>query len=169
LSSTPPDIAVTLDGLSHIVTPELARDVSPELIAMLNHSRPNIRKRAILALYKTLVKYPEATNQARVRLEEKLEDLDSCKFPFNLFRKSVLIGIFSCGCGDSECPLRTCSAEPERLPLTCPAVFPSANLLNKQLDAHQNYQAGKQIESPRPLLAHISINSLVLCVPMNPV
>ncbi|KIM47679.1 hypothetical protein M413DRAFT_416871 [Hebeloma cylindrosporum] len=76
LSSTPADIAVTLDGLSHIVTPELARDISPELIAMLNHSRPNIRKRAILALYKTLVKYPEAINQARVRLEEKLEDPD---------------------------------------------------------------------------------------------
>ncbi|KAF8956094.1 adaptin N terminal region-domain-containing protein [Flammula alnicola] len=76
LSSTPADIAVTLDGLSHIVTPELARDIAPELIAMLNHSRPNIRKRAILALYKTLVKYPEATSQARARLEEKLNDPD---------------------------------------------------------------------------------------------
>ncbi|KDR85547.1 hypothetical protein GALMADRAFT_53684 [Galerina marginata CBS 339.88] len=76
LSSTPADISVTLDGLSHIVTPELARDITPELIAMLNHSRPNIRKRAILALYKTLVKYPEAINQARIRLEEKLEDPD---------------------------------------------------------------------------------------------
>ncbi|KAF9566934.1 Ap3d1 protein [Agrocybe pediades] len=76
LSSTPADIAITLDGLSHIVTPELARDVAPELIAMLNHSRPHIRKRAILALYKTLVKYPEAIGQARTRLEEKLEDPD---------------------------------------------------------------------------------------------
>ncbi|KAF9486404.1 Adaptor protein complex AP-3 delta subunit [Pholiota conissans] len=76
LSSNPADIAVTLDGLSHIVTPELARDIAPELIAMLNHSRPNIRKRAILALYKTLVKYPDAINLARARLEEKLDDLD---------------------------------------------------------------------------------------------
>ncbi|KAH9486426.1 AP-3 complex subunit delta-1 [Psilocybe cubensis] len=76
LTSTPADIAVTLDGLSHIVTPELARDITPELIAMLNHSRPNIRKRAILALYKTLMKYPEAISQARTRLEEKLTDPD---------------------------------------------------------------------------------------------
>ncbi|KAF8167541.1 adaptin N terminal region-domain-containing protein [Crassisporium funariophilum] len=76
LSSTPADIAVTLDGLSHIVTAELARDLSPELIAMLNHSRPHIRKRAILALYKVLVKYPEAIHHARSRLEEKLEDSD---------------------------------------------------------------------------------------------
>jgi len=93
---------VTLDGLSHIVTPELARDISPELIAMLNHSRPNIRKRAILALYKTLVKYPEAINQARVRLEEKLEDPDPCQSPLNYRGRHVLIGVFSCGCGDSQ-------------------------------------------------------------------
>ncbi|KAG6911280.1 hypothetical protein DXG01_002119 [Tephrocybe rancida] len=76
LGSTPADIAVTLNGLAHIVTPDLARDLSPELIAMLNHSRPNIRKRAILALYKILVKHPETAKHARTRLEEKLEDSD---------------------------------------------------------------------------------------------
>ena len=72
----PADVAITLDGLSHIVTPELARDLSPELIAMLNHSRAHIRKRAILTLYKLLVKHPEAICHARVRLEEKLNDSD---------------------------------------------------------------------------------------------
>ncbi|KAJ2923145.1 hypothetical protein H1R20_g13948, partial [Candolleomyces eurysporus] len=76
LSSTPTDIAITLNGLAHIVTSDLARDLAPELIAMLNHSRPHIRKRAILALYRLLSKYPEATRQARPRLEEKLEDSD---------------------------------------------------------------------------------------------
>ncbi|KAG5654164.1 hypothetical protein H0H81_006876 [Sphagnurus paluster] len=77
LGSNPADVAVTLNGLSHIVTPDLARDLSPELIAMLNHSRPHIRKRAILALYKVVVKYPETAKHARTRLEEKLEDIDS--------------------------------------------------------------------------------------------
>lgn len=76
MSSTPADIAVTLNGISHIVTPDLARDLSPELIAMLNHSRAHIRKRAILALYKVIVKYPEASHSGMVRLREKLEDLD---------------------------------------------------------------------------------------------
>ncbi|KAJ2927707.1 hypothetical protein H1R20_g9399, partial [Candolleomyces eurysporus] len=76
LSSTPTDIAITLNGLAHIVTSDLARDLAPELIAMLNHSRPHIRKRAILALYRLLSKYPEAIRQARPRLEEKLEDSD---------------------------------------------------------------------------------------------
>ncbi|KIM88794.1 hypothetical protein PILCRDRAFT_239285 [Piloderma croceum F 1598] len=77
LSSTPSDIAVTLNGISHIVTPDLGRDLSPELIAMLNHSRAHIRKRSILALYKVIVKYPEASQNGMGRLREKLEDQDS--------------------------------------------------------------------------------------------
>lgn len=82
LSSTPADVAVTLNGLAHFVTPDLARDLSPEIIAMLNHSRPSIRKRAILALYKVLVKYPETAAHARTRLEEKLDDPDPSNIHF---------------------------------------------------------------------------------------
>ncbi|KAF9011132.1 Ap3d1 protein [Cyathus striatus] len=76
LTSNPADVAVTLNGLSHIVTPELSRDLSTELIGMLNHSRPHIRKRAILTLYKLLVKNPDAIRHARPRLVEKLGDTD---------------------------------------------------------------------------------------------
>lgn len=43
---------------------------------MLTHSRTHIRKRAIIALYKVLVKYPEVTPQAMPRLRERLEDAD---------------------------------------------------------------------------------------------
>ncbi|KAJ7459062.1 adaptin N terminal region-domain-containing protein [Mycena galericulata] len=76
LTSTPADVAMTLNGLSHIVTPDLARDLSPELISMLSHSRAHIRKRAILALYKVMLKYPEALQQGVARLKEKLDDPD---------------------------------------------------------------------------------------------
>ncbi|EMD42246.1 hypothetical protein CERSUDRAFT_102602 [Gelatoporia subvermispora B] len=76
LSSKPDDIAVTLNGLSHIVTPDLARDLSQEIVAMLNHSRAHIRKRAVLALYKVFIRYPEAIPQGMPRLREKLEDQD---------------------------------------------------------------------------------------------
>ncbi|KAJ7292982.1 adaptin N terminal region-domain-containing protein [Mycena rebaudengoi] len=76
LTSTPADIAVTLNGISHIITPDLARDLSPELITMLTHSRAHVRKRAILALYKVIVKYPEILPQALMRLKEKLDDPD---------------------------------------------------------------------------------------------
>lgn len=79
-------MAITLNGLSHIVTPDLARDLTPELIAMLNHSRPHIRKRAILAMYKVIVQYPDALGHSITRLKEKLEDPDpgicsSCLYP----------------------------------------------------------------------------------------
>ncbi|EIW87162.1 Adaptor protein complex AP-3 delta subunit [Coniophora puteana RWD-64-598 SS2] len=77
LSSAPADVAVTLNGLSHIVTYDLGRDLSSELIAMLNHSRPHIRKRAILALYRVFEKYPDAIPHGITRLQEKLDDADS--------------------------------------------------------------------------------------------
>ncbi|KAL4070486.1 adaptin N terminal region-domain-containing protein [Scleroderma citrinum] len=76
LSSNPADVAITLNGLSHVVTPDLARDMSQEVIAMLNHSRPHIRKRAILTLYRLCDKYPEALPQGIIRLQEKLDDSD---------------------------------------------------------------------------------------------
>jgi AP-3 complex subunit delta len=79
LSSTPADIAVTLNGLSHIVTADLGRDLSHDLIALLNHSRPNIRKRAVLALYNVITKYPDALQLGIVRIREKLEDPDPCR------------------------------------------------------------------------------------------
>ncbi|KAI0964144.1 hypothetical protein AcW1_001032 [Taiwanofungus camphoratus] len=77
LSSKPEDVAVTLNGLSHIVTPDLARDLSHDLIAMLNHSRAHIRKRAVVALYKVFVKYPDLVSSGMGRLREKLEDTDA--------------------------------------------------------------------------------------------
>jgi AP-3 complex subunit delta-1 len=55
---------------------ELARDLSPELIRMLNHSRPSIRKKAIVATYKALAEYPDAWDSAMTRLREKLDDPD---------------------------------------------------------------------------------------------
>ncbi|KZT27607.1 Adaptor protein complex AP-3 delta subunit [Neolentinus lepideus HHB14362 ss-1] len=77
LSSSPADIAVTLNGLASIMTVELARDMSLDLIAMLNHSRPHIRKRAILVMYKVLVKYPDVKDKVMPRLRERLEDTDA--------------------------------------------------------------------------------------------
>ncbi|KAI8833209.1 adaptin N terminal region-domain-containing protein [Chytridium lagenaria] len=63
------ETALALNGLATIVTPDLGRDLAPDLLAMLNHSRPYIRKRVVLVLYKTLrVAFP--------RLKDKLEDAD---------------------------------------------------------------------------------------------
>ena len=105
LSSSPADVAVSLNGLSAIVTPDLARDLSPELVAMLNHSRPHIRKRAILAMYRVCEKHPQVIQSARPRLEEKLDDSD----PGIIFPPAFLASWLICGFrrrrGDSECPM----------------------------------------------------------------
>jgi AP-3 complex subunit delta-1 len=43
---------------------------------MLNHSRPVIRKRAVVALYKIIASYPDVVSFALPRLAEKLNDPD---------------------------------------------------------------------------------------------
>ncbi|KAJ3029605.1 AP-3 complex subunit delta-1 [Rhizophlyctis rosea] len=70
------EASAALNALAQIVTPDLARDLCPDLISMLNHSRPYIRKRVILVLYKLFLKYPEALRLAFPRLKEKLSDPD---------------------------------------------------------------------------------------------
>ncbi|OZJ03164.1 hypothetical protein BZG36_04066 [Bifiguratus adelaidae] len=75
-SAQPLDIAVALNGLSHIVTPDLARDLSQDLVSMLTHSRPYIRKKVVLMLYKVFLRFPEALRLSFPRLREKLEDPD---------------------------------------------------------------------------------------------
>ena len=54
----------------------LLGDLGADVIKMLTHSRAQIRKRAVLALYKVLIKYPELTQQAMTRLRERLDDPD---------------------------------------------------------------------------------------------
>ncbi|KAM5535884.1 hypothetical protein V8D89_010502 [Ganoderma adspersum] len=76
LGSRPDEVSIALNGLSHIITPELARDLSTELVAMLNHSRPHIRKRAVLAMYKVITQYPEVLSSSMSRLRDKLDDPD---------------------------------------------------------------------------------------------
>src|ERR1700730_18312639 len=91
LTSTPSDVAVALNGMSHIITPDLARDLSTEIIPMLNHSRAHIRKRAILLLYKVLLKYPGAFSSGIIRLRDKLEDPDPGKdMPSNYMVNRIL-------------------------------------------------------------------------------
>lgn len=75
-SSRAEEVAVTLNGFSQIVTPDLARDLGADVVKMLTHSRATIRKRAVLALFKVLAKYPELTPQAMTRLRERLDDPD---------------------------------------------------------------------------------------------
>ncbi|KAG0213882.1 AP-3 complex subunit delta [Mortierella sp. GBA30] len=75
-SSNPSEIGVAINGLSHILTPDLARDLCADLVAMLNHSRPIVRKKVLLVLYKVFLKYPEGLRLSFARMKERLEDQD---------------------------------------------------------------------------------------------
>ncbi|PWZ00121.1 Adaptor protein complex AP-3 delta subunit [Testicularia cyperi] len=73
-SSNPLDVAIALNGLSHIVTPDLARHLGPDVVKLLTHSRPMIRKKALLVLYAMIIKCPDMLEVSWDRLREKLED-----------------------------------------------------------------------------------------------
>ena len=70
------DISLAINGLSHIVSPSLARDLSSDLITKMNHSNPYIRKKAILVMYKCFLQSPELLRTAWPRLREGLNDDD---------------------------------------------------------------------------------------------
>ncbi|KAF9971539.1 AP-3 complex subunit delta [Actinomortierella ambigua] len=75
-SSQVGEIGIALTGLAHILTPDLARDLCADLVAMLNHSRPIIRKKVLLVLYKVFLKYPEGLRLSFPRMKERLDDPD---------------------------------------------------------------------------------------------
>lgn len=70
------EAGAALSCLSSIATPDLARDLAADLVALLNTSRPYVRKRAVLALYRVFLKFPGALRPAFPRLREKLEDTE---------------------------------------------------------------------------------------------
>ncbi|KGR10756.1 hypothetical protein MG5_02707 [Candida albicans P57072] len=68
------DIGLALSGIATIVTPSLAKDINDDVLMKLNHSKPYIRKKAILAMYKIFLQYPESLRLNFNRVIEKLDD-----------------------------------------------------------------------------------------------
>ncbi|RCK64349.1 AP-3 complex subunit delta [Candida viswanathii] len=70
------DIGLALSGIATIVTPNLAKDINDDVLMKLNHSKPYVRKKAILAMYKIFLQYPESLRLNFNRVIEKLDDSD---------------------------------------------------------------------------------------------
>ncbi|KAJ5070620.1 ap-3 complex subunit delta-1 [Anaeramoeba ignava] len=70
------DAALALNCFSCIGTVDLARNLVSDVVTMTTSSKPYIRKRAILTLYKIFVKYPDALRPVFPRLRERLDDED---------------------------------------------------------------------------------------------
>ncbi|CBQ73570.1 related to Adapter-related protein complex 3 delta 1 subunit [Sporisorium reilianum SRZ2] len=75
-SSQPLDVAIALNGLAHIATPDLARHLGPDVIRLLTHSKAMIRKKALLVLYALIIKSPDLLEASWDRLRDKLDDPD---------------------------------------------------------------------------------------------
>ena len=65
-----------LSCLSNVATRELSRDLLDDVTPMLNSSKPYLRKKAILVLYKLYLKYPQGLKLTYERLRQRLNDTD---------------------------------------------------------------------------------------------
>lgn len=77
LSNETVKMGVALSGLSTIVTPELARDICDDLFLMLNSGKPYVRKKAVTALFKVFLQYPESLRDGLSKFVSTLEDEDT--------------------------------------------------------------------------------------------
>jgi AP-3 complex subunit delta-1 len=68
------EAAIALHTLAQIVTPDLARDLLPDILGLLKHSQASLRKRAILVLFRMFVKWPEGLKAGLPKLQERLSD-----------------------------------------------------------------------------------------------
>mmetsp|Transcript_9875 Transcript_9875/g.28025 ORF Transcript_9875/g.28025 Transcript_9875/m.28025 type:complete len:1289 (-) Transcript_9875:795-4661(-) len=70
------DIGQALNCLANIVNPDLARDLLPDTVNLVAHSKPYVRKKAVLVLYKLFVMYPQGLRLTFERLKERLGDAE---------------------------------------------------------------------------------------------
>lgn len=70
------EAGLALTSLSCYISGDLARDLSNDVLMLLTSTKPYIRKKAVLMMYKVFLKYPDALRPAFPRLKEKLEDPD---------------------------------------------------------------------------------------------
>lgn len=70
------EVGLALSGIATIVSPPLAKDILDDVVMKLSHSKPYIRKKAVLALFKVFLQYPESLRSTLPRVIDKLDDPD---------------------------------------------------------------------------------------------
>lgn len=71
------EIGVAINCLANIATHDLARDCIADLVTLMGHQKPYIRKKTVLAMFKLYVKYPQGLRLSFDSLKERLEDTES--------------------------------------------------------------------------------------------
>ncbi|CAE7615056.1 AP3D1, partial [Symbiodinium microadriaticum] len=70
------EIGLAMNCLANIANKDLARDCMSDVVSLLDHSRPYIRKKAVICLFKLYIKYPQGLRLTFDSLMEKLNDSD---------------------------------------------------------------------------------------------
>ena len=71
------EVGLAINGLANIVTRDLSKDCMSDLVNLMNHTRPYIRKKAVLCMYKLYVKYPQGLRLTFDKLKDRLDDPES--------------------------------------------------------------------------------------------
>ena len=70
------EAGLAVNSLSNICTPDLARDLATDIVSLMSSSKPYIRKKAVLVMYKIFLKFPDSLRPSFPKLKEKLDDPD---------------------------------------------------------------------------------------------
>lgn len=71
------EIGMAINCLANICDKNLARDCMADMVQLMSHTRPYIRKKAVLAMYKLYVKFPQGLRLTFDKLKDRLEDSES--------------------------------------------------------------------------------------------
>lgn len=85
------DAGCAMSGLSCFVSTDISRDLANDVLTLLTSTKPYLRKKAVLLMYKIFLKFPEALKPAFPRLKEKLEDPDPGLSPYDCLKNLKLI------------------------------------------------------------------------------
>eukprot|EP01041_Mallomonas_annulata_P012752 gene12752-26858_t len=72
--SSPYETGLAINSIANIVTHDLARDCMGDMVNLMNHAKPYVRKKAVLAMYKLYVKYPQGLRLTFDKLKDRLDD-----------------------------------------------------------------------------------------------
>jgi len=105
------DAGVALSGLSCFISPDLSRDLANDIMTLvwilwhfdwfvpiatnpqMSSTKPYLRMKAVLMMYKVFLRYPEALRPAFPKLKEKLEDPDPGLNNIHIY---IILLIFPC-------------------------------------------------------------------------
>lgn len=147
-------VSLALATLPSLLNAQLAQDLTHDISSLLTHSKPTVRKRAVLSLYRVFEKYPEALIDNVERLRERLGDDDQGPFaacraaqrpvrPMNL--TFYLFCLYSltrrCLC-DCQRPDGTCGQERGQLLASRSSAVRDPLHKSEQLDVDQGRQTG---------------------------